>query len=117
MISAMSSVRSPILVVPGVAQVDLFGGAVFGMRIWLRPDEMAKLRLAPSDVVKAVREQNLQAPAGQIGAAPSPPGQEFTYTVKAPGRFTTPEEFAEIIIRSNPDGSQVRLKDVARAEL
>src|SRR6185503_20892956 len=58
-----------------------------------------------------------QAPAGQIGSAPSPPGQEFTYTVKAPGRFTTPEEFAEIIVRSNPDGSQVRLKDVGRAEL
>jgi HAE1 family hydrophobic/amphiphilic exporter-1 len=114
---AMINVRDPILRVPGVAQVDLFGGAEFGMRIWLRPDEMAKLRLSPSDVVKAVREQNLQAPAGQIGAAPAPGGQEFTYTVKAPSRFTSPEEFAEIIVRSNPDGSQVKLKDVARTEL
>jgi HAE1 family hydrophobic/amphiphilic exporter-1 len=114
---AMINVRDPILRVPGVAQVDLFGGAEFGMRVWLRPDELAKLRLSPGDVVKAVREQNLQAPAGQIGAAPAPRGQEFTYTVRTPGRFTTPEEFADIIIRSNPDGSQVRLKDVARTEL
>jgi len=114
---AMINVRDPILRVPGVAQVDLFGGAEFGMRIWLRPDEMAKLGLSPSDIVKAVREQNLQAPAGQIGAAPAPAGQEFTYTVRTPARFTTPEEFNEIIVRSNPDGSQIKLKDVARAEL
>ena len=114
---AMINVRDPVLRVPGVAQVDLFGGAEFGMRIWLRPDELAKLRLSPSDIVRAIKEQNLQAPAGQIGAAPAPPGQEFTYTVKAPGRFTTPEEFAEIIVRSNPDGSQILLKDVARPEL
>jgi hydrophobic/amphiphilic exporter-1 (mainly G- bacteria), HAE1 family len=114
---AMINVRDPILRVPGVAQVDLFGGAEFGMRIWLRPSELAKLRLSPADILTAIREQNLQAPAGQIGAAPSPPGQEFTYTVKTPGRFNTPEEFAEIIIRSNPDGSQVLLKDVARVEL
>src|SRR6185369_466288 len=80
-------------------------------------DELAKLRLGPSDVVKAVREQNIQAPAGQIGSAPAPPGQEFTYTVKTPARFATPEEFEDIIIRANPDGSQVRLKDVGRAEL
>src|SRR5262245_18050097 len=114
---AMINVRDPILRVPGVAQVDLFGGAEFGMRIWLRPDELAKLRLSPSDVVKAVREQNLQAPAGQVGMAPAPAGQEYTYTVKTPGRFTTPDEFSGIIIRSNPDGSQVKLKDVARTEL
>jgi len=114
---SMINIRDPILRVPGVAQVDLFGGAEFGMRIWLRPDEMAKLKLTPPDVVNAVREQNLQAPAGQIGMAPAPAGQEFTYTVKTPGRFTTPDEFSNIIVRSNPDGSQVLLKDVARVEL
>ena len=114
---AMINVRDPILRVPGVAQVDLFGGAEFGMRIWLRPDQLAKLRLSPADVVNAVREQNLQPPAGQIGAAPAPRGQDFTYTVRTPGRMATPAEFEDILLRSNPDGSQVRLKDVARAEL
>ncbi|HEX7896729.1 MAG TPA: multidrug efflux RND transporter permease subunit [Planctomycetota bacterium] len=114
---AMINVRDPILRVPGVAQVDLFGGAEFGMRIWLRPDELAKLKLSPSDIVRAVQEQNLQAPAGQIGAQPAPRGQEFTYTVKTPARFTTPEEFENIIVRSSPDGAQVLLRDVARVEL
>jgi HAE1 family hydrophobic/amphiphilic exporter-1 len=114
---AMINVRDAFLRVPGIAQVDLFGGAEYAMRIWLKPDAMARLGLNPSDVIKAVKEQNLQAPAGQVGGAPSPPGQEYTYTVKTPARFVSPGEFDEIIIRSNPDGSQVLLKDIGRAEL
>jgi multidrug efflux pump subunit AcrB len=66
------------------------------MRIWLAPDKLAKLKLTPADVIGAIRQQNIQAPAGQIGAAPSKPDQEFTYTVRAPGKFSTPEEFGEV---------------------
>src|SRR5512145_3029252 len=109
---AMINVRDALLRVKGVASVDLYGGAEYGMRVWLRPDDMAKLELTPADVISAIREQNLQAPAGQIGAAPSPPGQEATYTVRAPGRFSTPEEFESIIIRSTASGALVRIRDV-----
>ena len=93
------NLRDQLLRIPGIAQVDLFGGADYGMRIWLRPDKLAKLALTPSDVIAAIKEQNLQAPAGRVGAAPSPKDQEFTYTVSAPGRLVNPEEFENIIIR------------------
>src|SRR5262245_9445915 len=81
------NLRDQILRIPGVAQVDMFGGANYGMRIWLQRDRLAKLGLTPSDVIGAIKEQNLQAPAGQVGARPSPADQEFTYTVRAPGRL------------------------------
>jgi HAE1 family hydrophobic/amphiphilic exporter-1 len=113
----MINIRDAMLRVPGVASVDLFGASEYGMRIWLRPDRLTALKLTPSDVISAVREQNLQAPAGQVGASPSGPDQEFTYTVQAPGRFTTPEEFGEIIVRQSSTGNVVRLRDVARVEL
>ena len=76
--------------------MDLFGGTDYGMRIWLRPDRMAQLGLTPADVISAIREQNLIAPAGKIGGAPSPKDQQFTYTVSAPGRLITPAEFEDI---------------------
>ena len=84
---AMINVRDAILNVKGVASVDLLGGAEYGMRIWLNPERLGELGLQPSDVVKAVQEQNLQAPAGQVGGEPAPPGQQSTYTVKAPSRL------------------------------
>src|SRR5262249_41756877 len=111
------NLRDQILRIPGIAQVDLFGGTDYGMRIWLQPDKMAKLGLTPSDVISAIKEQNLQAPAGRVGAAPSPKDQEFTYTVSAPGRLVTPEEFENIIIRQELSGAVVRVSDVGRAEL
>ena len=114
---ASINLRDQILRIPGIAQVDLFGGTDYGLRIWLRPDRIAKLGLTPSDVISAVREQNLQAPAGRVGAAPTPPDQEFTYTVSAPGRLVTAEEFENIIIREAATGAPVRIKDVGRAEL
>ena len=114
---AVLNVRDALLRVPGLSQVDMAGGAEYGMRIWLQPDKLAKLGLTPADVMSAIREQNAQAPAGQVGAAPAPAGQEFTLTVRAPGRLTTPEEFGEILVRSTEDGRQVRLKDLARIEL
>jgi HAE1 family hydrophobic/amphiphilic exporter-1 len=111
------NLRDQILRIPGIAQVDLFGGTDYGMRIWLEPDKLAKLALTPSDIINAIKEQNLQAPAGRIGMRPSPPDQEFTYTVSAPGRLITEEEFANIIIRETETGAQIRIKDVGRVEL
>src|ERR1043166_5663558 len=81
------NLRDQILRIPGIAQVDLFGGTDYGMRVWFKPAMMATLALTPSDVISAIKEQNLQAPAGRVGAAPSPKDQEFTYTVSAPGRL------------------------------
>ena len=114
---AVLNVKDALLRVPGISQVDLAGGAEYGMRIWLQPDKLAKLGLTPADVISAIKEQNLQAPAGQIGGAPSPANQEFTFTVRAPGRLSSPEEFGEILVRSTDDGRMVRVKDVARLEL
>jgi len=99
------NLRDQILRIPGVAQVDLFGGTDYGMRVWLEPDKLAKLGLTPSDVISAIKEQNLQAPAGRVGQAPTPKDQEFTYTVSAPGRLVTPEEFEAIIIRQDISGA------------
>ena len=114
---AMINVRDAILRVPGVAQVDLYGGAEYSMRIWLRPDRLATLGLTASDVISAIKEQNLQAPAGKVGDEPAPPGQEFTYTVRAPGRLVTPEEFDNIIVRQTAGGGIVRIRDVGRTTL
>jgi HAE1 family hydrophobic/amphiphilic exporter-1 len=114
---ASINVRDQILRIPGIAQVDLFGGTDYGLRVWLRPDKLAKLGLTPSDVIASIKEQNLQAPAGRVGAAPTPADQAFTFTVSAPGRLVTTEEFENIIIREAPTGAPVRIRDVGRAEL
>jgi HAE1 family hydrophobic/amphiphilic exporter-1 len=97
--------------------VTLFGGSDYAMRAWVRPDRLARYNLTIPDLARAIREQNVIAPGGQIGAEPAPPGTEFTYTVRTEGRLQTAEEFGDIIVRSNPDGSQVLLRDVARIEL
>ena len=111
------TLRDQLLRIPGIAQVDLFGGADYGMRIWLYPDKLANFAMTPSDVINSIKEQNLQAPGGRVGMAPSPKGQAFTYTVSAPGRLVNPEEFSNIIIRESSKGAQVRIKDVGRVEL
>jgi HAE1 family hydrophobic/amphiphilic exporter-1 len=111
------NLRDQLLRVPGIAQVDLFGGTDYGMRIWLRPDRMAQLGITPADVTKVIREQNLVAPAGKIGGEPTPPGQQFTYTVSAPGRLITAAEFEDIIVRETEEGAQIRIRDIGRAEL
>ena len=103
----------------GVGQAEGVGGSAFeyAMRVWIKPDQLAKLALTVPDITSAIREQNVLIPAGQIGGPPAPPGTEFTYTVKTPGRLVTAEEFGGVVVRSNPDGSQVFLRDVARIEL
>ncbi len=103
--------------VPGVGQVQVFNGRDYGMRVWLNPDTLASLGLTAGDVAAAVREQNLQAAAGQIGQPPAPRGQQFQYTVTTRGRLSTPAEFEDIILRSRSDGSVLRLRDVGRVEL
>src|SRR5205823_6202819 len=111
------NLRDQLLPIPGIAQVDLFGGTDYGLRVWLRPDKLAKLGITPSDVISAIKEQNLQAPAGRVGQAPTPADQAFTFTVSAPGRLVTAEEFENIIIREAATGTPVRIRDVGRAEL
>ena len=102
--------------VPGVGRVQVFGGP-YAMRIWVQPDKLAKLGVTVPQIVAAVQAQNTVNPAGQIGGEPVPTGQEYTYTVRAQGRLVMPEDFGEIVLRANPDGSILRLKDVARLEL
>jgi HAE1 family hydrophobic/amphiphilic exporter-1 len=103
--------------VPGVAMVRIFGAGPYALRIWVRPDTLAKLGITVPEIVSAIQKQNTVNPAGQISSEPIPPGQEFTYSVRTQGRLTSEEEFGEIVVRANPDGSIVRLKDVARMEL
>ncbi len=103
--------------VPGISQVQIFGAGQYAMRIWVKPDQLAKLNITVPEIISAVEGQNKVNPAGKIGGRPSPPGQEFTYTVRAQGRLTSAEEFGDIVLRGAPDGSIVRLKDVARIEL
>jgi HAE1 family hydrophobic/amphiphilic exporter-1 len=103
--------------VPGIASVTIFGAGQYALRYWVKPDQLAKLGITVSDVVQAIQTQNTVNPAGQIGGEPAPKGQDFTYSVRAQGRLTSPEEFGAIVLRENPDGSLVRLRDVARVEL
>jgi len=103
--------------IPGVGEAMILGAKDYAMRIWLRPDRLAQLKLTPADVVGAIREQNAQFAAGRIGAEPLKNAVDFTYTVTTKGRLAEPEEFAEIVIRSNADGSRIRVKDVARVEI
>jgi hydrophobe/amphiphile efflux-1 (HAE1) family protein len=103
--------------VKGVGQASVLGGSEYAMRVWVKPDQLAKLNLTVPDITRAIQEQNVIAPAGQIGGPPAVPGTLFTYQVRTRGRLSTAEEFGDVIVRSNPDGSQVRVKDVARVEL
>src|SRR6516162_3716387 len=103
--------------VQGVRQVQIFGAGPYAMRIWVNPDKLANLGVTVSDITNAVKAQNKVNPAGQIGGEPVPNGQQFTYNVRAPGRLPTPDEFNEIVVRAQADGSVLRLKDVARVEM
>ncbi|MDJ0928244.1 MAG: multidrug efflux RND transporter permease subunit [Gammaproteobacteria bacterium] len=111
------NILDPVARIRGVGQANVLGGSEYAMRAWIKPDQLAKLGLTVPDITRAIQEQNVIAPAGQIGGPPAPVGTEFTYTVRTPGRLSNAEEFGNVIVRSNPDGSQVRVKDVARVEL
>jgi HAE1 family hydrophobic/amphiphilic exporter-1/multidrug efflux pump len=106
-----------LLRVPGVGDTMIVGQRDYSMRVWLRPDKLAKLGLTSADIAKAIRDQNVQAPAGQVGQPPAKSGTDFQYTVKVQGRLSRAEEYENVIVKSLPDGSILRLKDVARPEL
>jgi HAE1 family hydrophobic/amphiphilic exporter-1 len=114
---ASINLKDALARVPGVGKADVLTDFSYGMRIWLDPDRLSSLGMAPSDFITAVRDQNIQVAAGQIGAPPVPEGQQFQYTVKAKGRLSTKEEFENIILRTGADGALVRIGDVARVEL
>lgn len=107
----------PLARIKGVGQVTLFGPLDYSLRIWLDPDRLTELNLTPNDVIASVQSQNIQAALGRVGAAPAASEQQVQINIKTTGRLTRPEEFAAIILRANPDGSVVRVKDVARVEL
>src|SRR6201982_1544682 len=102
---------------PGIGQVQVFGAGQYAMRLWVKPDQLAKLAITVPEIVNAIQSQNTVNPAGQVGSEPAPKGQEFTYSVRAKGRLSSPEEFGEIVVRESTLGNVVRLKDVARVEL
>jgi HAE1 family hydrophobic/amphiphilic exporter-1 len=101
----------------GIGSVQIFGAGQYAMRLWVKPDQLAKLAITVPEIVSAIQAQNAVNPAGQVGSEPVPPGQDYTYSVRAQGRLTSPEEFGEIVVRGATSGAVVRLKDVARIEL
>src|SRR4051794_8502899 len=111
------NINDAIARIPGVGSVTLFGGSDYAMRVWLRPDRIGRLGITVPDIANAISQQNQLSPAGQIGGPPAASGTEYTYTVRTQGRLLNEEEFGDIILRTAADGSQVRLKDVARLEL
>jgi len=114
---ALINVNDALYRVNGVGQVINFGIAEYSMRIWVKPDKLAKLGLTVPDLVRAIQQQSAVNPTGRVGAEPAPPGQQLTYTVRAQGRLVTADEFGNVVVRLNPAGSVVRLKDVSRIEL
>ena len=111
------NIKDQLSRVKGIGRVDVMGAADYSMRIWIKPDRLSHLGLTVPEIINAINEQNIIVPGGKFGAEPSPPGTEFTYTVRLPERFNSPEEFGEIIVRTQSDGSQIKLKDVATINL
>jgi hydrophobic/amphiphilic exporter-1 (mainly G- bacteria), HAE1 family len=114
---AYINLNDPIARLRGIGQVQVFGAGQYAMRLWVEPDRLAKLGITVSDVVNALQAQNTVNPAGQVGGEPAPRSQQFTYSVRAQGRLTSPEQFGNIVVRENPNGGTVRVRDVARVEL
>jgi HAE1 family hydrophobic/amphiphilic exporter-1 len=114
---ATINIVDPLARIRGVGQATLFGPLDYSLRLWLDPDRLTAFNLTPADVVAAVQSQNVQAALGRIGAAPSPRQQQLQLTITTEGRLTRTDEFDNIIVRANPDGSVVRVKDVARTDL
>jgi HAE1 family hydrophobic/amphiphilic exporter-1 len=114
---AFINLVDPITRSQGIGNVQVFGAGQYAMRLWVRPDQLAKLGITVPDIVTAIQAQNTVNPAGKAGGEPAPKGQEFTYTVLAQGRLLSPEEFGSIVVRETPDGGTVRVRDVARIEL
>ena len=114
---AYINLDDPILRLYGIGNVQVFGAGKYAMRLWVKPDQLAKLGITVTEIVNAIQTQNTVNPTGQVGGEPAPKGQQFTYSVRAQGRLTSPEQFGEVVVREAPNGGIVRVKDVARIEL
>ncbi len=114
---ALINIKDQLARTKGVGRVDVMGASDYSMRIWVKPDRLAKMGITVSEIINAINEQNAVVPGGKFGAEPAPPGTDFTYTVRMPERFNSPEEFGNIVVRTQSDGSQVRLKDIADIKL
>jgi hydrophobic/amphiphilic exporter-1 (mainly G- bacteria), HAE1 family len=114
---AYINLNDPIARLYGIGQTQVFGSGKYAMRLWVKPDQLAKLNITVTEIVNAIQAQNKVNPAGQLGGEPAPANQQFTYSVLAQGRLTSPQQFEDVVIREAPDGGIVRVKDVARVEL
>jgi len=114
---ATINLNDPIARLYGIGQTTVFGAGDYAMRLWVKPDQLAKLNITVTEIVNAIHTQNKVNPAGQLGGEPAPENQQFTYSVLAQGRLTSPEQFEKVVVREAPDGGIVRVKDVARVEL
>ncbi|MEJ2584593.1 MAG: efflux RND transporter permease subunit [Robiginitalea sp.] len=114
---ALINIKDQLARVPGIGRVDVMGASNYSMRIWVRPDRLYTLGITVPEIVNAINEQNVIVPGGKFGAEPAPAGTEFTYTVRLPERFNSPEAFEAIVVRTLPDGSQVKIGDIARVDL
>jgi HAE1 family hydrophobic/amphiphilic exporter-1 len=113
---AMINIKDNLARIKGIGRVDVLGASKYSMRIWVKPDRLAKLGITVPEIMNAIRQQNVVAPGGKFGGEPAPAGTEFTYTVRLPERLVTEKEFENVVVRSLPDGRQVRVGDLARVE-
>lgn len=114
---ALINIKDQLSRIKGVGRVNVLGASDYSMRIWVKPDRLAQMGITVSEIQNAINQQNVIVPGGKFGAEPAPPGTEFTYTVRLPERFNSPEAFGEIVIRTTPEGSQVKIKDIATIDL
>lgn len=114
---AIINIKDELARIAGVGDVTVLGASDYSMRIWVQPDKLAQMGISVTEIMNAINAQNVIVPGGKFGAEPAPPGTEFTYTVRMPARFNNPEAFGDIVIRTEPDGAQVKIKDIARIDL
>ena len=114
---ALINIKDQLSRIKGIGRVDILGTSDYSMRIWVKPDLLSKMGITVPEILNAINEQNVIVPGGKFGAEPAPPGTEFTYTVRLPERFNSEEAFEEIVVRTNEDGSQVKIKDIATVNL
>ncbi len=114
---ALINIKDILARIKGIGRVNVIGASDYSMRIWIKPDRLAHLGITVPEIVDAIRAQSVIVPGGKFGAEPAPPGTEFTYTVRLPERLQSVKEFGNVVVRTQPDGSQVRIRDIARVEL
>ncbi len=114
---ALINIKDQLARIKGIGRVNVIGASDYSMRIWIKPDKLSHMGITVPEIIKAINEQNIIVPGGKFGAEPAPPGTEFTYTVRLPERFSSPEAFGDIVVRTNPDGSQVKIKEIATVNL